>query len=207
VHIELSRISNSIVREKFSSPRMKDESTSKVSAALQKLQTWKLQLPPKLQISEELHFSDTSCYRLHMAYNQLVLLTTCPDVFAAIMEKLKSPATKFHDYRESYTKTCADAAAHNLRLARGLTQAGGKLLRADLLCLFNAAVISLLDQLLSSLDRNRSESLHSRDVSASIDWATKTTQKEAHTGTRYAIDCRTILDNLYRYVTTTTAQG
>jgi hypothetical protein len=211
-HVELSRISNHIVCETFKiAPQNygRGQSASDINTALEMLRTWQLRLPPSLQIPEDLNQLDPSCCILHMAHSQLVLLTTRPIFFAVIKQAVEQqrvhgdyPSEEFE--HAPHIPTCASAAHRNLLLAQRLTFSGRKLLQAGLHFVFNAAVILLLHRLIRSAVPTESEESTRNaftgpledDIEAGIQFAIRSFEKEAQTGTNYPRDCCKILQDL-----------
>jgi hypothetical protein len=212
-HVELSKISNHIVCETFKiAPQNygRGQSASDINTALDMLRTWQLRLPPSLQIPEDLNHLDPSCCILHMAHNQLILLTTRPIFFAVIKQAIERQGVH-GDYlseeveQAPHMPTCASAAHRNLLLAQQLTISGRKLLQAGLHFVFNAAVVLLLKRLMrspvaieseESNVRNSSAASVENDVEASIQFAVSSFEEEAKTGTNYPRDCCKILQDL-----------
>jgi hypothetical protein len=214
-HVELSKISNHIVCETFNiAPQNygRGQSTSDINTALDMLRTWQLRLPPSLQIPENLNHLDPSCCILHMAHNQLILLTTRPIFFAVVKQAVEFVRQGVHgDYlseefeQAPHIPTCASAAHRNLLFARRLTLSGRKLLQAGLHFVFNAAVVLLLLHLLRSAvateseesTRNASIGPLEDDIEAGIQFAIRIFEKEAQTGTNYPRDCCKLLKDLH----------
>jgi hypothetical protein len=209
-HIELSRISNYIVCETFGiAPRNYHprQSTKTIDKALKMLQDWELQLPASLQMPHDLNHADPSCCILHMAHNQLIVLTTRPIFFAsakqAVAQQVVRGTYSFQQCSEAiHIPACLAAAHRNLLLAERLVRSGRKLLQAGLHFVFNAAVILLLKRLTRSTRPGESDASRNQTVSmdegmeASICFAIETFEGEAKTGTHYPRDCCRILQDL-----------
>jgi hypothetical protein len=147
---------------------------------------------------------------LHMAHNQLIVLTTRPIFFAAVKQAVAKRV--FHgrylqraDLRGSHIHTCSAAAHRNLLLAEHLVQRGRKMLQAGLHFIFNAAVVLLLNRLMRSTPRIerrnpdvRSTAMTPEEecVESSIRFAIGVFQAESRTGTHYPRDCHQVLQGL-----------
>lgn len=212
-HVELSKVSNYIVCETFKiAPHNygRGQSASDINTALDMLRTWQLRLPPSLQIPDDLNHFDPSCCILHMAHNQLILLTTRPIFFAVIKQAVAQRVVHGNYLPEDFGQaphilTCASAAHRNLILAQRFVQSGRKQLQAGLHFVFNAAVVLLLKRLMrntvdiepgESSTRSPSAMSLEDDVEPSIQFAIKSFEEEAKTGTNYPRDCCKILQDL-----------
>ncbi|KAH7406472.1 hypothetical protein DE146DRAFT_607868 [Phaeosphaeria sp. MPI-PUGE-AT-0046c] len=212
-HVELSRISNYIVCETFnieSRDCKPGQSSNKVDNALKMLRTWELLLPSALQLPADLNDNDPFCYMLHMAHNQLVVLTTRPIFFAAVKQAVAQRVVhgrypQPQDLQTPHMHACLAAACRNLRLAEYLVQSGRKMLQAGLHFIFNAAVILLLNRLMRSKPRIEPGDLdiHSTPmtpeeerIESSIQFAIEVFQAESRTGTHYPRDCSQLLQGL-----------
>jgi hypothetical protein len=209
-HIELSRISNYVVCETFGiAPRnySPSQSTQSIDTALKMLESWEMRLPASLQMPHDLNHSDPSCCILHMAHNQLTVLTTRPIFFAfvkqAVAQQVVRGICSSPQYSEAtYIPACLTAAHRNLLLAERLVSSGQKLLQAGLHFVFNAAVILLLKRLTRSTRHGESgtskcsTSSDVEEIEASISFAIETFKEEAKTGTHYPRDCCRVLKDL-----------
>lgn len=212
-HVELSRISGFIVCETFRvAPRIDNgsvKSMSGIDAALEMLQGWQRQLPPSLHMPDDLSHPDPSCCVLHMAHNQLVVLTTRPVFFAAVKQAVAQRAVQVESPMEKhsqghYIQSCSKAAHLNLLLAQRITHSSRRLLQAGMHFVFNAAVILLLSRILNSQDvttgepngLNVSEMPTREQIEATIHVAIQTFEDEARTGTIYPRDCFRVLQDL-----------
>jgi hypothetical protein len=174
------------------------------------LRTWQLQLPLSLQMPDDLTQPDPTCCILHMAHNQLIVLTTRPVFFAAVKQAVAQRVVRGEHLLEEaeqgpYLPACSAAAHRNLLLAQRLLNSGRKLLQAGLHFVFNGAVILLLQRLIRSTvpiesgkANVRSTSLASLrdDYEPSIEFAIRCFEEEARTGTHYPRDCCKILQDL-----------
>jgi hypothetical protein len=212
-HVELSRISGFIVCETFKiSPRSykSGQSTNNIDHALKLLYTWQAQLPSSLKIPEDLSHSDPSCCILHMAYNQLILLTTRPIFFAAVKQAVAQRIVRSQSPTEQYSqehriRACSAAAHRNLLMAQRIVQSSRKLLQAGLHFVFNAAVILLLNRIMNCVRQSEAEHSEGDDISRtslvdqyepSIRFAVHSFEEEARTGTNYPRDCCRVLHDL-----------
>jgi hypothetical protein len=200
-HVELSRISGYIVCETFKiAPRhyQRGYSTLHVDKALDLLENWKLNLAPVLAINKD---ADPAVLSLHLAANQLIVLTTRPILLAAVKqavaERYMNGQWSVQQHAHSnYVHACSEAAQRNLVLAQQL-RSTRKLLQAGLHFVFNAAVILILDQILRSSDNGTTPTLLNTAVYASeIDFAMRTFDEESRTGTNYPRDCYKVLQDL-----------
>jgi hypothetical protein len=199
-HVELSRISGYIVCETFKvAPRnyKPGYSAPNIDKALRMLRDWKLQLPSILAIDENI---DPAGCTLHMAYNQLIVLTTRPILLAAVKQAVAerymdgqcSPQQHAHS---RHIQACSEAAYRNLILAQRLGPER-KLLQAGLHFVFNAAVILLLNQILTSSNGCKTPTSPTEMHAAEIFFALHTFEEASRTGTNYPRDCRRVLQDL-----------
>lgn len=148
----LAKISSYIVCETFKvAPRQSyaENSTSSMEQALDMLQSWHEQLPKILKMPHDLNHPDAACCMLHMEYEQLMLLTTRPILFAAVKQALSRRETQVAvepHAQDDHIQTCTSAARTNIHLARVLKDRGRKLMQAGSHFVFNAAVVLLLNQ-------------------------------------------------------------
>jgi len=200
-HVELSRISGYVVCETFKiAPRhyQRGYSTLNVDKALDQLENWKLNLPPVLAIDVD---ADPAVLSLHLAYNQLIVLTTRPILLAAVKqavaERYMNGQWSMQQHAHSkYVQACPEAAQRNLLLAKRL-RSTRKLLQAGLHFVFNAAVILILDQILhSSSTAPTATALSTPVYTLEIDFAMRTFEEESRTGTNYPRDCYKVLQDL-----------
>jgi hypothetical protein len=220
-HVELSMICGFIVCETFQiAPRKctPGQSIDNINTALEMLRTWELQLPSCLLMPKDLGHPDPSCCMLHMAHNQLIVLTTRPTFFGAVKQAVAQHIVGGESLPEdraqrSHIQACLAAAHSNLRLAQRVRQSRRRSLQAGLHFVFNAAVILLLKRLVTSRSINTpgGSDLHAiGDTSiedqfeSSIRFAVDSFEEEAKTGTHYSRDCCRILQDLdaltYRYM-------
>jgi hypothetical protein len=169
-----------------------------VDGALKLLEDWKLQLPSVLAVDID---ADPAVLSLHLASNQLVVLTTRPILLAAVKqavaERYMNGQWSIQQHAHSkYVQACSEAAQRNLLLAKRL-RAMRKLLQAGLHFVFNAAVILILDQILRSSSIEGTPTLLNIAVYTSeIDFAMRTFEEESRTGTNYPRDCYKVLQDL-----------
>ncbi|KAH8204498.1 hypothetical protein TruAng_001414 [Truncatella angustata] len=159
-HVELAKISGYIVCNTYRISPWEHHMTStsaRIENALNLLSSWVSKLPIELRMDGDRLSTDRACCQLHMAYNQLVVLTIRPIFFVAVK---KAVAERFITRRAynvdkhpqiSHIKLCIKAARRNVRLGRWVRDlsTSRKLLSQCLHNLFNAAVILLLNQLLA----------------------------------------------------------
>jgi len=195
-HVELSRISTFIVCETFKiAPRSykTSQSTNSIDVALEMLQAWHSQLPTSLQMPEDIHRADPSCCILHMAHNQLILLTTRPTFFAAVKQVVARRVVRGRNQPNQassgpHIPMCSAAAHRNLLLAERLMRSGRKLLQAGLHFVFNASG----QPEMRSIPTMQFE----EGVESSVHFAVAVFEEEARTGTNYPRDCCKILQDL-----------
>lgn len=207
-NIELARISGYVVHETYGTaprnPRNVDYETG-ADTALKMLDSWHSRLPTQLRMPLQLNsdevLRDPSCCTMHMSYNHLIILTTRPIFFAAIMKVVaqrivnesNSPRRPTH---ERHIRTCTEAAQRNVQLARLLQSTNRSWLQSGLHFLFNAAVVLLLDRISSayegSVDTDKSHGLHDTEIVFAI----RVFEQEAETGTNYQADCCKALQGL-----------
>jgi hypothetical protein len=199
-HVELSRISGHIVCETFKvAPRNNKigNSAPNIDKALRMLEDWKMQLPPTLVIDEQ---SDSACCTLHMAYNQLIVLTTRPILLAAVKQAvaefyMNGQWSSQQHTHSRHIQACAEAAHRNLSLAQRLTPRR-KLLQAGLHFVFNAAVILLLNRILTSSNSYKTPTSNVEMHASEIFFALHTFEEASRTGTNYPRDCCRVLQDL-----------
>jgi hypothetical protein len=220
-HVELSVICGFIVCQTFQiAPRRykPGQSIDNINTAMERLRTWELQLPSCLLMPKDFGHPDPSCCMLHMAHNQLIVLTTRPTFFSAVKQAVAQQIVRGESYPEdraqgSHIQACLAAAHNNLRLAQRVRQSGRRPLQAGLHFVFNAAVILLLKRLMKTRSDNvpvSSDSHANMETSiedqfeSSVRFAVKSFEEEAKTGTHYPRDCCRILQDLdvltYRYM-------
>ncbi|KAF2029493.1 hypothetical protein EK21DRAFT_67578 [Setomelanomma holmii] len=210
-HVELAKISGYIVCETFKvAPRncRPGAMSTKTDVALKMLQTWRDQLPPALQISENPAQLDPSCGLLHMAHNQLIVLTTRPIFFAAVKQAVAQRLAQGHPSPEPHRQArhiqaCSTAAHRNLLLAQLIIQSKRKLLQAGLHFVFNAAVVLLLNRIMTAEECPKVEAVDGTatgiigdQFASCVDSAIRIFEEEARTGTNYPRDCCNVLRDL-----------
>ncbi|CAA9961106.1 fungal specific transcription factor domain-containing protein [Pyrenophora teres f. maculata] len=200
-HIELSRISGYIVCETFKiAPRYytPGHSTLNVDKALKMLADWKSQLPHVLAADES---ADPAVLSLHLAANQLIVLTTRPILLAAVKqavaERYMNGQWSLQQHAHiTHIQACLEAAHRNLVLAQRL-RSKRKLLQAGLHFVFNAAVILFLEQIMSSFRSHKTPpSPNAAAHGPKLEFAIRTFADESKTGTNYPRDCFKILQDL-----------
>ncbi|KAI0575899.1 Fungal specific transcription factor domain-containing protein [Pyrenophora tritici-repentis] len=200
-HIELSRISGYIVCETFKiAPRnyTPGYSALKVDKAVKMLVDWKSHLPQVLAADES---ADPAVLSLHLAANQLMVLTTRPILLAAVKqavaERYMNGQWSLQQHAHiTHIQACLEAAHGNLVLAERL-RCKRKLLQAGLHFVFNAAVILFLEQILSASRSHPTPP--SPDIAThgtKLEFAIRTFADESKTGTNYPRDCFKILQDL-----------
>ncbi|KAF6802255.1 fungal specific transcription factor domain-containing protein [Colletotrichum sojae] len=203
-HVELARISGHIVCNTYRVAPF-DHRTGgaarHVERARSMLHNWLSSLPPALQMPDGGLSTDPACCLLHMAHNQLTLLLVRPFFFVAVRKAfaerwVANNRTWGPDPQDDRITACSEAARNNLRLARWLIDInnGRKLLQASLHNVFNAAIILMLEELLRSSPQQPppSPSAESDDVGFAI----TVFEEEANTGSNYARDCATVMQDL-----------
>ncbi|KAK0640586.1 hypothetical protein B0T16DRAFT_393026 [Cercophora newfieldiana] len=230
-HVELSYISNFIVHDSCrSSPREGSQPGGDAGADLpdgvQKahtmLERWRRSLPAPLEIAQmpsddeyqlpaflELpSYADRAHCLLHMAYNQLYILTVRPAFLGAVRtvvanRYLRKPEAVLPQEMDEELRKCSNRARENIALAkllRGDSEAGDTwamenegqhpLLVQELHHLFNAAVILMMHQIIYV-------HLRSKDTEA-ISRAIRIFEEEERTGSVYAKNCVVVLNELRR---------
>jgi hypothetical protein len=205
-HVELSRISGYIVCQTFKmAPRNYKPGywVPNIDKALKMLEDWKLQLPSSLAVEES---TDPACCTLHMAQNQLIVLTTRPTLLAAVKQAVAERYISGQWFSQQHASSnhimaCSEAAHRNLILAQRLGPTRN-LLQASLHFVFNAAVILLLNQLLSS-----SNSYKAQTYASEIQFSLRIFEEASRTGTNYPRDCCKILQDLSALVDRYLAHG
>ncbi|KAK3937956.1 fungal-specific transcription factor domain-containing protein [Diplogelasinospora grovesii] len=208
-HIELSRISNYIVYHSYrvSVPQWHDgpeKVALHVETALQMLTEWLSNLPDGLKLRTEIFSMDRALCSLHMAHNQLVILTVRPvfltAVKKAVADRWLTRQWNIEDHPQiTHIRDCSDAARCNLRLGRWIrgispVRTGKKLLLSDLHHIFNAAIVLMMHQIVFV-------NLRTNDVS-DIEFAIEVFEGEASTGSIYGKDCARVLKELLALVQT-----
>jgi hypothetical protein len=174
------------------------------------LQIWRSQLPPALQMSDDLRNPDPACCVLHMAHNQLIVLTTRPVFFAAVKQAVAKRLVHGCQPNEPSAfspqiKACPRAAHRNLVLAQRLITSSRKLLQAGLHFVFNATVVLLLNRILcctQELEQTTPGSGQTSTLCAPDQYAPdirnalQIFEEEARTGTNYPRDCSKVLQDL-----------
>jgi hypothetical protein len=209
-HVELARISGYIVCETFRiAPRSRDadRSATSIDTAMTMLQTWQIQLPHILQLPDSLSHPDPSCCILHMAHNQLILLTTRPTFFAAVKQAVAQRVVRSGNPTDQHSqqlhvRVCLAAASRNLFLAQRI-MSSSRIFQAGLHFIFNAAVILLLNRIMTVQDTQGESTNHgiptaptNDQLEPSIQFAIQTFEDEARTGTNYPKDCCKVLQDL-----------
>lgn len=168
-----------------------------IDKALGELQAWKTRLPTELRLSQDQAEFDPACGTLHMAQNQLIVLTMRPLFLDAVKNAVNNRSIggywslQQHPQAE-YLYACLNAAQENLVIAQRII-AIRKLLQAGLHFVYNAAVILLLDRILNGTQsQHPAENLHGPE----IDFAIEVFEKESKTGTHYPRDCCKVLQDL-----------
>lgn len=222
-HVELARISGHIVGELFrvasQNPRS-GYSAANIDRALQMLENWQSQLPASLALPHGGIELDHTCCALHMAHNQLVLLTTRPILFATVKRAVAERyvggtwcVEQHPHYR--YVQACTEAAHRNIALAQHITQTSRRLLQASLHFVFNAAIVLLLYPVLQVSPSDGLVSFNESDpgspptpppppppppeaatAAAAADSAICMFEEEAKTGSAYSHDCCKVLQGL-----------
>ncbi|WYZ41135.1 hypothetical protein EsH8_V_000030 [Colletotrichum jinshuiense] len=198
-HVQLARISGHIVCNTYRVAPWDHRpggAARHVDRALQLLESWHSSLPSTLQMSTARPSTDPACCLLHMGYNQLLILVVRPIFFAAVKKAFAkryiTPGRRWDfEHHAGRIRACSEAAHRNLYFARWLLSLGGsrKLLQAGLHYVFNAAIILMLEELLVPY-------LAPSDSAADVNFAISVFQEEAKTGSNYAHDCATVLQDL-----------
>lgn len=197
-HVELSRIAGYIVCETFKiAPRnfRPGYSVANIDKALKMLEEWNSELPSVLASGEG---ADPAVLCLHMASNQLIVLTTRPILLAAVKQAvaeryINGQWSLQNHVHGKHIHTCIEAAHQNILLAQRLCGVR-KLLQAGLHFVFNAGVALLLEQILkySGGHKTPTPNLHTPEIEFTI----RTFENESRTGTNYPRDCFKVLQDL-----------
>ncbi|ORY61798.1 uncharacterized protein BCR38DRAFT_39686 [Pseudomassariella vexata] len=199
-HVELAKISGYIVCNTYRiAPcpweRQTADASYRIDNALGWLTGWAAKLPPQLQLPDAGFTSDRACCELHMAYNQLLILTIRPIFFMAVKravaERLTNRCWSLETHPHiKYLRVCSDAARRNLRLGRWVRDLmpSRKMLLTSLHNIFNAAIILLLHQLL--FDR-----LEEHDTQG-VSFVVECFDAEATGENHYPKDCARVLRGL-----------
>ncbi|KAF1961835.1 hypothetical protein CC80DRAFT_543204 [Byssothecium circinans] len=196
-HIEFVRVSNFIVCETFKiAPRDQRPSqlTHNIDRSLKMLQDWLAQLPPSLQLNPVDYSLDPTCCTLHMAYNQLTLLTTRPIFFSAVKravaERYINGSWRLEsDPQLKQIQACSSAAHSNICIAQWVNHLykHRRVLQASLHIVFNAAIILMLNRILRA---------YADAVESEIEFAINLFAQESRTGSNYQKDCLQVLRDL-----------
>ncbi|KAK1835711.1 high-affinity nicotinic acid transporter [Podospora conica] len=236
-HVELSEISTYIVRHNHKAPLPIGEAPEFLKRAHAKLQAWKEGLPEDLKLPKEgpvfndftketqvldplkrfkkgSDYVDRAVCMLHMAHNQLYILTVRP-MFLIIVRKKVYKALKGavndelqdikmsrmdvddaeaqEQEKEDMLEKCTDLARNTISLAlTARDTSDGLVLVQDLHHLFNAALILMLNQMYYV-------NLQSTDT-AHIAEAIKVFEREKLTGNAFCIECAGVLNGLHKLV-------
>ncbi|KAK4228688.1 high-affinity nicotinic acid transporter [Podospora fimiseda] len=137
--------------------------------------------------------SDRGLLALQMSLQQLMIVAVRPAYLAAVQKAIASIAEVDNDFDldedplAPAIEMCTRAAQRNLRLAWLMQQnsPGRKLLLPDLHHIFNAALILIMHQIITSNYRV--------SIKSEIDWAYDLFTFEASLGSRFAEDCVGVL--------------
>ncbi|OQV01146.1 Fungal specific transcription factor domain-containing protein isoform 2 [Cladophialophora immunda] len=157
-HIELARVSNYIVSNIYDVARQTEEpvmTTLCIQKSLRLLRSWSESLPATVAGTEENLSRDRAVGELHMAHNQLIILTVRPLLFINVKrvtaDMLLNGRTTGHEIsHKTELDLCADAARRNVHLWHRLLnlQRPARLSVSSVHYLFNAALALQLYQLL-----------------------------------------------------------
>ncbi|OAP55132.1 hypothetical protein AYL99_10832 [Fonsecaea erecta] len=157
-HIELARVSNYIVSNVYDVARQSEEplmTTLCIQKSLRLLSSWSENLSVTVIGTEENLSRDRAVGELHMAHNQLIILTVRPLLFINVKrvtaDMLLNGRTTGHEItHKTELDLCADAARTNVRLWHRLLnlQRPARLSASSVHYLFNAALALQLYQLL-----------------------------------------------------------
>ncbi|KAJ5065384.1 hypothetical protein J3E72DRAFT_236009 [Bipolaris maydis] len=197
-HVELSRIAGYIVCETFKiAPRnfRPGYSVANIDKALKMLEQWNSELPSVLASGEG---ADPAVLCLHMASNQLIVLTTRPILLAAVKQAvaeryINGQWSLQNHVHGKHIHTCIEAAHQNILLAQRLCGVR-KLLQAGLHFVFNAGLVLLLEQILKHSGGHKTPTPNLR--TPEIDFTIRTFENESRTGTNYPRDCFKVLQDL-----------
>ncbi|KAJ4355863.1 uncharacterized protein N0V89_003884 [Didymosphaeria variabile] len=196
-HVQLARISGFIVCETYKiAPKKLDTNPAApdVDKPMELLQDWLTHLPASLQMSSAQPSADPACCILHMAHNQLILITIRPILLTAVKravaERYMNACSWKLEQQPQFNRidACSKAAQRNIHLAQWVMQLYNtrRLLQAGLHFVFNAAVILLLNRVL------RNQSAAAKEIDFAIDVFTQ----QSRIGTNYERDCLQVLKDL-----------
>lgn len=214
-HIELAAISSYIITETFKLAPRKSSSVDQaqsIDEALNLLENWRLSLPPTVKVPPDSSVLDPSCYTLTMQHLQDIILITRPFILAAakqaIARRCGEGQWSFEQYSNiNYARVGLEASLESIALARYL-RSKRRLLLTLRNYVFNAAVILLLDRIISSnqsfhKDRGSNGSAHSSTLSpedarvtTGIEFALDVFEVQSARGLNYAKDNLRILRDL-----------
>lgn len=211
-HVELARISGYIVCEIFEiAPRHRGSgyTISNIDKVLTMLEAWQSMLPSTLQPTFDWSRAGPASYNLHMAKNQLIILTTRPIFLAAVKQAV---AARYHQGYWSvdqhpqamHIRACSKTAYRNVVMGRNLNNIM-RSVQAGLHFIFNATVILLLNRIVISIPKRQDYSVGTRSTSSEPDDHDHTSEiaiaieifeyESKAAGTHYPKDCyRVLLD-------------
>jgi hypothetical protein len=132
-------------------PERDDMVRTTTAIVLTHLKSWKSKLAKQLRMPDNHVHPVPCCYRLHMAYNHLVVATMLPHLkvaFEAVTEGMGP-----HEWPEpSWIQDWSDFATCILTLATRLVESGRILLNAELYCVFYTATMLILSNLQDNVD-------------------------------------------------------
>ncbi|KAH0842590.1 fungal specific transcription factor domain-containing protein [Fonsecaea pedrosoi] len=194
-HIELARISNYIVSNIYDVARQSEEppmTTLCIQKSLRWLRSWSENLPATVVGTEENLTWDRAVGELHMAHNQLIILTVRPLLFLNVKrvtaDTLLNGRTTGHEIsHRPELDLCADAARRNVHLWHRLLnlQRPPRLSASGVHFLFNAALALQLYQLLGY---SRAEGDYE-----DIEFVISTLEVDQSSNKEYAADCARVL--------------
>jgi hypothetical protein len=181
-----------------------------VDRAMQMLDDWRSSLPVSLQLGAEHLSTDAVVCNLHMARNQLVVLTARPIVFVAVKKAVAERLISRRGGGSSERPLDVDrhpqarhmgaglaAARWNMRIGRWLRSLYGtrrRLFHTELHYVFNAAVLIILDALLAPLPLGPTPSLPPLDED--VRSAIEIFEIDSRGGSNYSKDCCRVLADL-----------
>ncbi|KAH6689735.1 fungal-specific transcription factor domain-containing protein [Plectosphaerella plurivora] len=182
-----------------------------VDSAMQMLDDWRTSLPVALQLGTEHLSTDPIVCNLHMARNQLVVLTSRPIIFVAVKKAVaerlinrrggnsgggERPDAEKHPQARHMAAGLA-AARWNMRIGRWLCSLYGtrrRLFHTELHYVFNAAVLIILDALLAPPIPMVVPSLPPLDED--VRSAIQIFEEDSRGGSNYSKDCTRVLADL-----------
>ncbi|KAE9382117.1 hypothetical protein N431DRAFT_393927 [Stipitochalara longipes BDJ] len=189
-HAQLALIMDEIVNSVYgiaSTGLNYPQTLTRADTALEKLSSWKSELPSSLRAQPNSALSNRASLVLHLIYNQLLILCTRPSLFQAAKQSVAAKYLPKYQHRQnwntSHVDTCAAAALEITNLIQQLLLTNQTAILFDYHFPFNAAIVLKLVSLL----HDRPEYTHGINVLMNY------LQKAAEQGNESAADCARIM--------------